>query len=111
MSVNREAIYDTRPWIKFGEDNLRFTQKGKDLYVIALELPDAGEKLNISSLGKNENVGKVSQVTLLGYDGKVEWQQNDSELSIAVPTALPCKHAYSFRVIFEGIAACAETQL
>lgn len=100
MNVNGEAIYDTRPWVKSGEENLRFTQKGKDLYVIVLELPSAGEKLSVPALGKNENIGKVSQVTLLGYDGKVEGEQGDLELSIVVPAALPCEHAYSFRVSF-----------
>jgi alpha-L-fucosidase len=96
--VNGEAIFDTSPWIKYGEGNFRFTKKGKTLYVISLEW---SKSLNVSSLGKNENVGKVSNVTLLGYNGKLEWDQKNNELSITLPDNPPCEHAYSFRVNFE----------
>ncbi|MFC1713628.1 alpha-L-fucosidase [Candidatus Poribacteria bacterium] len=101
MNVNEEAIYDTRPWIKYGEGNLRFTQKGKNLYVMALELPNAGESVNVSALGGNENVGKVSEVALLGHIGKVEWAQKGEGLTITAPDVPPCEHVYSFRVGLE----------
>ncbi len=93
LDVNGEAIYDTRPWSKYGEGNLRFTQKGKILYVIALEWPDDGS-LTVPSLEK------VSEVVLLGQGGKLEWEQDSAGLKIALPSAPPCEHAYSFRVSF-----------
>lgn len=96
--VNGEALYDTRPWIKYGEGNFRFTKKGKTLYVVSLEW---SKNMSISSLGKNENVGKVSSVALLGYNDKLEWDQKNNELSITLPANPPCEHAYSFRVNFE----------
>ena len=93
MDVNGEAIYDTRPWSKYGDDNLRFTQKGKTLYVIALEWPD-DKSLTVPSLEK------VSEVALLGHDEKLEWEQDGAGLKIALPATPPCEHAYSFRVSF-----------
>ena len=93
LDVNGEAIYDTRPWSKYGEGNLRFTQKDKKLYVIALEWPD-DRSLTVPSLEK------VSEVALLGHDGKLEWEQGDAGLKIALPSTPPCEHAYSFRVSF-----------
>lgn len=99
MNVNGEAIYDTRPWIQSGEGDLRFTQKGKTLYVIALEWP--GESLSVPALGRNKNVGEVSEVALLGHGGKLKWEQSDVGLRITVPATPPCEHAYSFRVSFE----------
>lgn len=100
MDVNGEAIYDTRPWVKSGEGDLRFTQKGKTLYVIALELPAAGGTLSILSLGGNKNIGKVLDVAMLGHDGKIEWEQGDEDLRVTVPATRPCEHAYSLRVSF-----------
>jgi len=106
MRQNSEAIYDTRPWIRFGEGpianstikinnqgfnegsynkadsrEIRFTQKGKTLYAIALAWP-TDKQLVIQSLGKSQQ--RIRSVQLLGY-GKVKFQQTDDALTVTLP--------------------------
>jgi len=105
MRQNSEAIYGTRPWKKFGEGpiadadiklnaqgfnegaytkagatEIRFTQKGKKLYVIALGWPD-DHTLHIRSLAKGE---KVRSVQLLGGK-KLKFSQTADELTVTLP--------------------------
>ena len=107
MRQNSEAIYDTRPWIRFGEGpianstikinnqgfnegsyskadsrEIRFTQKGKTLYAIALAWP-TDQQLVIQSLGKSQQ--RIHSVQLLGY-GKVKFQQTDDALTVTLPS-------------------------
>jgi alpha-L-fucosidase len=102
FAVNGEAIYGTRPWQTFGEGptqmvggqfnetyafgahDIRFTQS-KDkaaLYAIALGWPE-DHKLSIRALAAP--AGAIKNVTLLGYDGKLEWQQTADGLSVTLP--------------------------
>ena len=100
FDVNGEAIYATRPWIKYGQADLRFTRKGGDLYVIALEWPGDGRDLNIPASVLADKAGKVSDVTLLGHNEKLRWRRDDSALIVTMPDSEPCRHAYSFKVMF-----------
>ena len=114
MAVNNEAIYDTRPWIVFGEgpiadsdiplnaqgfnegsygkagaDEIRFTTKGKTLYAIALAWP-AESKIVIKSLakgGKTAPCGNIKSVELLGY-GKIKFEVTDNGLEAFLPEKL-----------------------
>jgi len=40
----------------------------------------------------------VAGVSLLGYAGKVRWQQDSQALTIKLPAEKPCEYAYSFRI-------------
>jgi alpha-L-fucosidase len=102
FDVNGEAIYGTRPWFKYGEENLRFTRKGEVLYVVALDWPAAGEPLTIPASVLGDKVGKVTSVTLVGHERKLQWQENASGLSLTMPDKAPCEHALSFKVMFTG---------
>jgi alpha-L-fucosidase len=115
MKVNGEAIYGTRPWKTFGEGpsmgneekapfeyiantvkdvrkyragDLRFTTKGKNLYVFCMERPEGD--IHIRSLGlKTANGKKISSIKLLGSKEKIEWTQIDNETVIRKPAVLP----------------------
>jgi len=102
FDVNGEAIYETRPWFKYGEGTLRFTRKGDALYVIALEWPGPTKPLNIPASCLNEKPKKIMDVTLLGHHGKLKWQQNEQGLTITMPQQPPCENAYCFRVTMDG---------
>ena len=113
MSVNKESIFGTRPWVKFGEGpvaekaiklnaqgfndgqysnmdyrDIRFNQTKKYLYVTAMGWPEDG-RLVIKSLAKgNANLKKsISSVVLLGY-GKLKAQQTAEGLVVNLPQ--PC---------------------
>jgi alpha-L-fucosidase len=119
MDINGEAIYGTRPWIKFGERpavmeadhfrdrdialtwrDIRFTTKGKTLYAISHGWPQAQERwLTIESLGAGQdNIGTIKSVSLLGYEGKLKWQQDDEGLKIQLPQRKPCDYAVAFKI-------------
>jgi alpha-L-fucosidase len=98
MDVNGDAIYGTRPWVQYGEGNLRFTRKGESLYAIAFEWPGAGGSLTIPPLGRDKVPAKVSQVNLLGHERPLNWEQSDEALVILTPEEAPCEHAYAFRI-------------
>lgn len=110
MNINKEAIYDTRPWVVFGEGpiaeediplnaqgfnegsysqagakEIRFTQTPKYLYATVLAWPADG-KVNIKSLAADSKLyeGKIRKMELLGY-GKVDFVRTAEGLSVTLP--------------------------
>ncbi|WP_143306519.1 alpha-L-fucosidase [Chitinophaga vietnamensis] len=121
MKVNSEAIYSTRPWKIFGEgpatesvtalnvhgfnegkgkpfvaEDIRFTTKGKTLYAVMLGWP-ANNTITVKALAENNQVGKVSQVSLLGND-KLHFQQTSDGLKVQLPEQAPCKEAFVLKI-------------
>jgi len=122
LKVNGEAVYNTRPWLTFGEgptsntgggfsenkdkpytsQDIRFTRSkdGKTLYVICLGWPE--DQLTIQSF-RIANAGLDARVQLLGHDGHVGYSVNDQrQLIIQVPNLTPkqrpCEHAFVFKL-------------
>jgi alpha-L-fucosidase len=103
-AVHGEAIFGTRPWLVYGESaikvkgghfqedfkynsrEIRFTTKGPMLYAIALGWPEDG-RLVIRSLAKptSENINNITGISLLGYEGKLEWKQTPEGLFVTLP--------------------------
>ena len=127
MSVNSEAIFGTRPWIVFGEGmsaveapeaghfggmkdvrsrpytsaDIRFTATRDALYAIALDWP-ADRKLLVKSLpasGATATNLRVEDVSLLGYNGKVTWSQDDAGLHVDLPEKAPSEHAVALKIL------------
>ncbi|MFB3894954.1 MAG: alpha-L-fucosidase [bacterium] len=119
LQINGEAIYDTTAWFIYGEGptkmeksgpfselkepkytprDIRFTVKGNTLYAICLGWPEYARNYKISSLARNTIIGKISRVSLLGYNGRLQWKQNTNGLQITWPAVKPCDHAYTFKI-------------
>ena len=111
LSVNGEAIYGTKPWKVFGENadssayiaqeelktekkdevfdgtpkdvvqDIRFTTKGNNLYVIARSWRQ--KEVLIKSLTKKDY--RIKTVALLGYKRHVDWNQTEAGATIAIP--------------------------
>jgi alpha-L-fucosidase len=123
LKVNGDAIYDTRSWGIYGEgptqvaagsfhdtetatytaQDFRFTTKGNALYAIELGWPVSGEAV-IHALGSAVGGQKIESVRLLGFDAKLQFQQQADGLHIHLPAQDPGKYAYAFRIRFEGAA-------
>jgi alpha-L-fucosidase len=109
LDVNGEAIYNTRPWTKFGEgqaiDNkpaytggdIRFTTNGDTLYAILMAWP--GEKAAITSLGSGQSLkGKIGKVELLGHKGELRFTRDARGLTVFMPAEQPCEYAFALKV-------------
>jgi alpha-L-fucosidase len=109
MSVNGEAIYETRPWKVFGEGpdavdtgsfkgdsvkvltekDIRFTRDkaGKVVYALILGWPAA--EFAIASLGTSNATqpGKIDHVELIGTGERLRWRQTPEALRVTLPPA------------------------
>ena len=126
MQINGESIYDTRPWVIYGEGpaaenknpiqaqgfnegrqrysaaDIRFNKKGdKVLYVTLMGVPE--EDVVVKALGSKteQNSRKIKSVTLLGSDEKLAWTQSKETLTITKPADVPSPEAIVFKVVFK----------
>ena len=127
MQINSESIYDTRPWVIFGEgpvaesrDNplhaqgfnegrqqlgakdVRFNKKGdKVLYVTIFGVPE--EETVVRALGSRtaQNTRKIKRVSLLGSEASVAWSQETDRLRIAPPADVPSPEAIVYKIEFK----------
>jgi len=127
MAVNSECIYDTRPWMIYGEgptvkndataretagnpprglgpalnaSDIRFTTKGNMLYAVVMGWPDGG-KTTIKSLATNSPLidgRKVAHVSLLGHWGKLAFTQDGYGLNVKLPATPPCASAVTLKI-------------
>jgi alpha-L-fucosidase len=77
LGVNGEAIYGTRPWIRYGEAGWHFTVKGSALYAIGSSREGGAV---IAALGPA--AGKVARVEQLGKAGTLKFSQGPAGLVV-----------------------------
>jgi alpha-L-fucosidase len=122
LKLNGEAIYDTRPWMTFGEgpthvedgtmkndtdnhqqefgaEDFRFTSKGSTVYAIGLAWPNGGGSIKIKSLASGQTKLNVKMVTLLGYAKPLKFTQDKDGLRVELPAESPCDFAYVLRLV------------
>jgi alpha-L-fucosidase len=122
LAVNGEAIYETRPWHRFGEgptevpegafsdtarapftgEDIRFTTRPGALYAICLAWP--GETALIRSLGADAPIQpeQIRRVSLLGTPEPLAWNVNAAGLEVLLPVTRPCEHAYTIKIEVAG---------
>jgi alpha-L-fucosidase len=120
MDVNKESIFDTRPWTIFGEGpavdavnklegagfnegkvgltekDIRYNQKGNVLYATLMGVPT--ENISMKALGKKQEKNKIKKIELLGSNEKIAWQQGADALSITKPKVCPNDIAPVFKI-------------
>jgi alpha-L-fucosidase len=120
MDINKESIFDTRPWkiygegvtadssnplsgsgfnegkVKLSEKDIRFNQKGNIIYATVLGVPS--EDVRIKSLGKNNNALKIKKISVLGSKEKLSWKQQGDALIIKKPKVIPNDIAVVFKI-------------
>ena len=77
----------------FTAQDVRFTAKGATLYAFVMGWPE--RETVIKSLA---SAGKVANVELLGFKGKLQWAQDESGLKVAMPAEKPCEHAIVLKI-------------
>ena len=122
LKVNGEAVYNTRPFVVYGEGttklkkntfggvqahgvkftdtDFRFTTNGDNLYVIQLAAPKVGENYTIKALAKSEvSSREIKNVSMLGAKEKIAWERNESGLIITAPQSeSPFSEAVVYRI-------------
>ena len=118
IASNGEGIYGTRPWTVFGEgpsttavvargqlatygsEDVRFTTKGDTLYAFVMSWPES-RSATIKSLASNspQVAGRrITEVSLLGYAGKLDCSQTAAGLTVKLPEQAPSEHAVTLRI-------------
>lgn len=119
LDLNGEAIYATRPWVKFGEgptivqkghhsegnneaftpQDIRFTTKGKALYAIVLDVPENNEVL-IQSLAdaKLFDAANIKSVEVVGANVHPQWEMTESGLLVKFQEKVACDHAFVIKI-------------
>jgi alpha-L-fucosidase len=116
-TTNGEGIYETRPWLVYGEgkshtkggsfnekynftaDDIRFTCKGDNtLYAFIMGWPES-HKTVIHSLSKLAGVtGQVTRVSLLGNAGELKWSHDENGLAVELPDTAPSDYAVCLKI-------------
>ncbi|MFA6403445.1 MAG: alpha-L-fucosidase [Salinivirgaceae bacterium] len=123
MDVNKESIFDTRPWkiygegpsvdsvntlngagfnegkVGFTEKDIRFNQKGKVLYATVMGIPT--ETIMLKSLSKSAGNVTIKKIEMLGSTEKLTWKLTPDALAINKPTSLPNNIAVVFKITLE----------
>jgi alpha-L-fucosidase len=129
-AIHGEAIFRTRPWLvygesavkvkggSFGEDykynahEIRFTTRGSTLYAFTLGWPE-DRKVAIRSLAKpgGSDINRIEQIALLGYSGKLDWQQTAEGLTVALPEQKVSEYTAALKITGSGLTNVPFTPL
>lgn len=111
LSVNGEAIYDSKPWryasegptkevegqfsdgsaTSYTSEDFRFTAGHGCIYAICLRYPENG-RITIRSLSKSKDANKpnfhgiIKEVSLLGYEEPLNWRMDEEGLHFTTNT-------------------------
>ena len=120
MDVNKESIFDTRPWKIFGEGpsvdavnnlngagfnegkvsytekDIRYNQKGNVIY--ATVMGQITGDVPLKSLADANGEMKIEKIELLGSDDKLSWNQDKEALIIKQPKVVPNSIATVFKI-------------
>jgi len=120
MDLNKESIFDTRPWKIYGEGpsvdavnalngpgfnegkvgftakDIRYNQKGNVLYATLMGVPSA--QISLKSLGKEANGLVVKKIEVLGSNEKLSWKQESGALVIDPIKKIPNEIAVVLKI-------------
>ena len=110
MSVNSEAIYETRPWKLFGEGpnnvaagafhgdtvaklgakDVRFTRTKNNRVIYAIILGVPTQETTIQSLGfsSESSLGRIEKLEVLGAGEAPAWKQTETGLTVTLPKSI-----------------------
>ena len=119
LKVNGEAIYETRPFKIYGEgpkrmassghfvqmvseynaENLRFTTKDNNLYVIQMGWLGSHKEFTVNCLNHNNLANtQIKEISVIGSNESIRWERSDEGLKIRTPFKAPNKSAVVFKI-------------
>ncbi len=128
-AVNGEAIFGTRPWLVYGEGavkakgghfkedfkytakDIRFTTKGDDALRHRAGLARRRPACRPLAGKAGEGGNHITSVSLLGYEGKLEWKQTADGLVVTLPAELPSKYTVALKITGTDLKPVALAQV
>ncbi|MEC8332964.1 MAG: alpha-L-fucosidase [Verrucomicrobiota bacterium] len=119
LKVNGEAIYETRPFKIYGEgpkrmassghfvqmdseydaENLRFTTKDNNLYVIQMGWLGSHKEFTVNCLNHDNLANtQIKEISVIGSDESIRWERSNEGLKIRTPFKAPNKSAVVFKI-------------
>ena len=119
LRANGEAIYDTRPFVVYGEgpkrlassghftqmtgeyneENIRFTTNGSTIYAIQMGWPDSGKDLLIQSINtKNLSGAEIANVSVVDSQEVIDWKLTEDGLLVTAPFKALNKIALCYKI-------------
>ena len=79
-------------------EDVRFTTKSDTLYAFVMGWPE--KEATIAPLGSDSKYapGKIENVELLAFPGKLHWTRDQSGLKIQMPEQKPSEYAVAFKI-------------
>ena len=98
LETNGEAIYGTQPWVKAeGKTacnmDIRFTRKNDSVFAALLK-PSKRKEIVI----KNLQAHQKAEISVLGNPEILSWNQQGTDLAIALPESLPPSPAHVLQI-------------
>lgn len=123
LKINGEGIYKTRPFTVFGQgptnavmklhgnmhdkgftsDDVRYTQKGQNIYAFILKQKEGRTTFSFDALGSDDRIinDAIKKVSIMGYDKAINWIQKNDELVVELPLTSTLKNAIGFKIELE----------
>ena len=104
MKVNSESIYETRPWLIYGDGDLRIVRKkNRDdlLYVSSMKKPSSKSFL-IPFLGLPQKA-VINKIELIGYNKSLLFNMTSEGLLIEIPEDFPGEYIWCFKIEGENL--------
>ena len=119
LRANGEAIYDTRPFVVYGEgpkrlassghftqmsgeyneENIRFTTNGSTIYAIQMGCPVGGKNLLIQSINtKNLFGAEIANVSVVDSQEVIDWELTEDGLLVTAPLITSNKIALCYKI-------------
>ena len=101
LQVNGEAVYGSRPFEVYGEDQVRYTRNKGFVYATILNWKDS--VVTLRSLRSNgSTIGKISRVELVGSDVTVNFEQDNKALTLTPAKAAPALSGIANQALASG---------
>jgi len=125
LKENGEAIYNTRPFLTYGEgsttlikgnfggvtdrgiqyraDDFRFTTNKKKVYIIQLGTPEPEQTFILKTFAQDSIAANVNikSITLIGSREKIGWSKQSDGLHLTAPRHVPNEMALVYRAIID----------
>ncbi len=125
LSQYGEAVYDTNPFVAYGEgptelvknrfggyddkkegygpNDFRYTTNKKHLYIIQLDQPKHGQEYILKTFAQDSIASGVGlkHIELMGSDEKVKWEKKEDGLHISAPQHVPNDLALVYKAVMK----------